>query len=198
MGDWSLARQVSCASEIPPPFRLISPFLWCWPREARFIPHCTPEESAVMGAGPALPALAVSLPTGSSLLISPLLPSRGLLYQSPHRPRSQPSINVRKRSAARETGFDFSLELLPYFNIGFNRRLCLKEITIRSDSPAFKKYMPFLQSKLLEFALLLGVHLQSFFPRSLYVGRVVRCFDCTWCFEHDIDRNIRERFYYII
>lgn len=29
MGDWSLARQVSCASEIPPPFRLISPFLWC-------------------------------------------------------------------------------------------------------------------------------------------------------------------------
>ncbi len=99
-----------------------------------FIPHCTPEESAVMGAGPALPALAVSLPTGSSLLISPLLPSRGLLYQSPHRPRSQPSINVRKRSAARETGFDFSLELLPYFNIGFNRRLCLKEITIRSDS----------------------------------------------------------------
>lgn len=29
MGDWSLARQVSCASEIPPPFPLISPFLWC-------------------------------------------------------------------------------------------------------------------------------------------------------------------------
>lgn len=140
--------------------------------------------------GPALPAPAVSLPTGSSLLISPLLPSRGLLYQCPHRPRSQPSINRRKSSAARETGFDFSLELLPYFNIGFNRRLCLKEITIRSDSPAFKKYMPFLQSKLLEFALLLGVHLQSFFRRSLYVGRVVRFIDCTWCFEHDIDRSI--------
>lgn len=120
-----------------------------------------------MGAVPALPALAVSLPTGSSLLISPLLPSRGLLYQCPHRPRSQPSINVRKSSAARETGFDFSLELLPYFNIGFNRRLCLKEITIRSDSPAFNKYMPFLQSKLLEFALLLGVHLQLFFSLAL-------------------------------
>lgn len=79
IGDWSLTRQVSCVSEIPLPFPLISPFLWCWPREAHFIPHCTPEESAVMGAGLVLPAPAVCLPIGSSLLISSLLPSRGLL-----------------------------------------------------------------------------------------------------------------------
>lgn len=57
-----------------------------------------------MGAGLALPALAGSLPIGSSLLISALLPSRGLLCQRLHRPLSRPSINVQERTAPREGG----------------------------------------------------------------------------------------------
>lgn len=60
-----------------------------------------------------------------------------------------------------KTAFDFSLEMLPYFNIEFNRLLCLKEITVRSDSPAFKKYILLPQSKTVGVILLLGVYLQS-------------------------------------
>lgn len=61
-----------------------------------------------------------------------------------------------------KTAFDFSLEMLPYFNIEFNRLLCLKEITVHSDSPAFKKYILLPQSKTVGVILLLGFQLQSF------------------------------------
>ncbi|TRY76138.1 hypothetical protein DNTS_012922 [Danionella cerebrum] len=58
---------------------------------ARLVPHCTPEERESGWDR----ALEISLPTGSSLLISPLLPSRGVLHQ----PRSQLNINKRSRIA---------------------------------------------------------------------------------------------------
>lgn len=59
--------------------------------------------------------------------------------------------------------FDFSLEMLPYFNIEFNRLdFCLKEITVHSDSPAFKKYILLPQSKTVGVILLLGFQLHFF------------------------------------
>lgn len=62
-----------------------------------------------------------------------------------------------------KTAFDFSLEMLPYFNIEFNRLFCLTEISVHSDSLAFKKYILLPQSKTVGVILLLGFQLQSFF-----------------------------------
>lgn len=87
----------------------------------------------------------------------------------------------------KKTAFDFSLEMLPYFNIEFNRLLCLKEITVLSDSPAFKKYILPPQSKTVEVILLLGFQLYSFScvlnvsrPLIMWVVWLIDCFRFTF------------------
>lgn len=87
-----------------------------------------------------------------------------------------------KHEDGKKTAFDFSLEMLPYFNIEFNRLLCLKEITVHSDSPAFKKYILLPQSKTVGVILLLGFHLQWFLCLFLSPTDDVSLWliDCSW------------------